>query len=144
MTVLPLSIPESVANGGANFKVTVGYGDFSAAGTTETLDLLATGGAVNLPAGTRVKLVKVYTTTTFAGTSLTALVVDVGDGSDADRLGDVCDILTNGAALPATITEVDHLYASADTVDGAFTSTGCNLDSLTAGSVDFYFRIILP
>lgn len=144
MTVLPLSIQESVAHNGANYKVTINYDDFSAAGTTETIVALADADGNNLPAGTKVRLMQAETTTTFAGTSLSALVVDVGDGGDVDRLGDVCNVLTAGFALGTTITDNDHLYASADTVDAAFTSTGCNLDSLTAGSLDLYFRVTLP
>jgi len=143
MTVIPLSITEAVAQDGANFIVTVDYSDFSAAATTETLNLLADDG-VNLPANSVVELKSIKTTTAFAAAGLTNLTVNVGDGGTAARFASAADIDAAGYAAVSGLTRQDYQYTSADTVDGAFTATGANLSTLTAGQVQFLFRVILP
>ena len=121
---------------GCNTEVVVDYTDLSdTAGTTKTL-------TVSVDAGKQVTGGPHVLVTDFAGPSISSLVYTVGDGDDADHY------LTS-TEVEETGTEIDHkagtgttqAYTGSDTVDLAFTATGANLDTLTAGKLKVYLNI---
>lgn len=141
MEIITLSQNEQAAYGGATHLVKVVSTDLTAAATTQTLPILPASGT--LPAGTIVECIGHRCVTAFAGTSITAVTLQVGDGSDTDRLCTAAldDLIATGyTAVPRSVTTQPFAFGSADAVDALFTATGANLSALTAGEVHILLR----
>lgn len=143
MQILPLVGPET--SRGATHVIKLTYADLTdTAATTKTMPILpaATG---TLPAGTICACIGHRCVTAFAGTSITAVTLEIGDGGDVDRLCTAAldDLIAAGyTAVPASVTTQPFAFASADTIDAKFTATGANLSVLTAGEVHIFLRVI--
>jgi hypothetical protein len=141
MEIRTLSQNEQAAYGGATHIVKVDRFDLTAAATTQTLPILPAVG--NLPAGTIVECIGHRVVTAFAGPSITAVTLQVGDGGDTDRLCTAAldDLIAVGfTAVPRSVTTQPFCLAAADAVDALFTATGANLSVLTAGEVHILLR----
>lgn len=117
-------------------KYTVDYTDIQTAATTNTATLLS------LPAKTLIEFVIIKHSTAFAGGSISALTVDVGDATDADELIAAFDVVQAVAEGASQITSAPYIgaFASATNIVATFTATGDNLDQLTQGSVDIWIK----
>lgn len=142
MQVIPLVGPET--SKGATHVVKLTYADLTdTAATTKTVPILPAASGT-LPAGTVVECLGHRCVTAFAGTSITAVTLQVGDGGDTDRLCTAAldDLIAAGyTAVPRSVTTQPFAFASADTVDALFTATGANLSALTAGEVHIFLRV---
>lgn len=136
---------ESAAVTGCNYEAVIDYTDLSdTAGTTKTL-------TVTIPADHWVRGGFHVLETDFSGPSISSLVYTVGDGSDADLFMTSTEIEVSGTEIDgkgptpgsgAVATPTGKHYASADTIDIAFTATGANLDTLTAGKMRYFFSLV--
>lgn len=141
MEIRTLSQNEQAAYGGATHIVKVVSTDLTAAATTQTLPILPATGT--LPAGTIVECIGHRVVTAFAGPSISAVTLQVGDGGDTDRLctSALDDLIAAGfTAVPRSVTTQPFCLASADAIDALFTATGANLSVLTAGEVHILLR----
>lgn len=136
---------ESAAILGCNYEVVIDYTDLSdTAGTTKTL-------TVTIPADSWVRGGFHLLETDFAAPSISSMVYTVGDGSDADLFMTSTQVEVSGTVVDgkgpvpgsgAVATPTGKHYASADTLDIAFTATGANLSTLTAGKMRYYFSLV--
>lgn len=142
MDVVKLPL-ETQALLGANYAAIIDYTDLSdTAGLTKTL-------TTNIPANAMVQGVCHTLIEDFVSATASSLVYTVGDGSDAD-------FHLTSTQLEQSDTEIDlkvhtpgsgasaegKVYTAADTLDFAFTAVGGNLNTLTAGKLIFYFRMV--
>jgi hypothetical protein len=128
---------ETQALTGCNTEIVVDYTDLSdTAGTSKTLTVaVANGQAVT--AGPHILM------TDFAGPSISSLVYTVGDGDDADHYLTSTEVEVSGTEVDYKLgTGVSKLYTIADTIDLAFTASGANLNTLTAGKLKVYVNIL--
>jgi hypothetical protein len=119
-------------------KVTIAYTAISTASTTNTVTLLALA-ARQMVAGLVIKH-----STAFAGTSITALTVTVGDSVGgttfySDALFSLTQAVSNTTFLVSNVQALASFAGS--NLTATFTATGANLSALTAGSVDFYVAL---
>lgn len=135
MEVLNLGAADQLAFD-ATHLVKVKYTDLTAAATTQTLALLS------LRAGHMVKSVYARVKTAFAGPSISAATVQVGDGSDTDRNLAAGSVFAAGYLSIQPATTGPSTFAAADTLDALFTATGANWSVGTAGEVWFFIRIV--
>jgi hypothetical protein len=121
---------------GCNTEVVVEHTDLSdTAGTTKTL-------TVSVDAGKQVTGGPHILVTDFAGPSISSLVYTVGDGDDADHYLTSTEVEETGTEIDyKSGTGTSKAYTGSDTVDLAFTATGANLDTLTAGKLKVYLNI---
>lgn len=121
---------------GCNTEVVVEHTDLSdTAGTTKTL-------TVSVDAGKQVTGGPHVLVTDFAGPSISSLVYTVGDGDDADHYLTSTEVEVSGTEIDYKAgTGVSKAYTGSDTVDLAFTASGANLDTLTAGKLKVYLNI---
>ena len=118
--------------------ITVGFADLTTAGTSQAVDISAT-----VPANAVITDVWCDLDTVFAGGTISAMVVQLGDAGDPNGYMADTDVFT-GATLGLTY------VAGAQTERGwkeaahgliaTFTSTAGNVDTSTTGSVIVYFR----
>ena len=129
-------------------KFTITYADLTDSDTSEDEALFT------IPAGGMVTDVYAYVRTAFAGGSVSACTIAIGD-TDADALAEEHDVLGTGAAAwilegqdgtdkgtdlynTTDKTRTNMIYTSATDLIAEFTSTTDDLDNLTAGSIDVY------
>lgn len=147
MTVTQVDL-NTTAKYGHTHKITVSYTDIQTAATTKTLAIFPDPtSSTSTLVGLSVAVLSINVTTAFAGTSITALTLAIGDGNDTDRLCTTAcqdaDLLTAaGTSVLGRFITAPYTYNSADTVDALFTATGANTSALTAGSVDIYVRAV--
>jgi hypothetical protein len=113
------------------------------AAVTKTMPILPVAGTY--PAGTMMECIGLIIVTPFIGAALSALTLQVGDGTDPDRLctAALANLLVGGySAMPRSVGTQPFVFASADTIDALVTATGANLTALTAGEVAILLRII--
>lgn len=108
-------------------EVTLAYGDFSAAGLTNTINALL------LPAKSVVMAVKGRVGTAFAGSGISALAFNVGITGTDDKYISALDGTSAGNDSDLT-GSVEADSSTTQTVVKA-TATGANLDQLTQGSL---------
>lgn len=94
---------------------------------------------VTVPAGFRVERCAINVATAFAFAPGT-LVAVVGDGSDTDRYFASTDIKT-AAWTENTASTKPYIYNAADTIDIIVTAGAGALTSVTAGSLEIYFKM---
>jgi len=127
---------------------TVGFADLTAAATTQVIAFDNV-----LPAGAIVVAASVDLPTDFAGPSITAMTVDVGD-ADADRFINLTDIFTGAGPLVESQADVgvgldrslagDAIIPAAVTPDLLFTATGANVSAATSGAMTANIYYTLP
>ena len=138
---------EAAAILGSTHEVVIDYTDLSdTAGTGKTL-------TVTIPAGSWVRggAHVLETDFTDGAATMSSLVYTVGDGGDADLYMTSTEVETTGTEIDykaptpgsgAVARETGKVYASADTLDIAFTATGANLSTLTGGKLRYYFALV--
>lgn len=132
-----LSYEENIASAFTH-RWTIPYTDLTAAALTQTFQLYPSTG--NLVVGTQVRMVGVRVGSLFAGP--TTVVLDVGNSGAAGAYGNAIDVkgVTAGdwvlMFLNTTPASVGN-YLTAK-----FTSTGTNVNTCTAGSLEVYFQIL--
>ncbi len=116
------------------------HADLTASATVQTISLA-------VKAGQQVRGVANKLHTAFSGGSASALVLDVGDGTNDDGYIDAESIKTGGNAygpdqLDAEAGMLGKVYAVDDNIDFNFTATGANVDTFTAGDIEVFFQIL--
>lgn len=115
-------------------KYTIGYADIAAAATTDTETILA------LPQNTVIEMLVIKASEAFAGGSISALTMDIGDATDADELAASFDLVAAVSATNFQIISAPYVQFTTTNIIASFTATGDNLDQLTAGSVDIWIK----
>lgn len=136
---------EAAAVTGCNYEVVIDFNDFTdTAATSKTL-------TVTIPADHWVRGGFHILETDFAAPSISTMTYTVGDGSDADLFMTSTEVETSGTEIDgkgptpgsgAAATPTGKYYASADTLDIAFSATGANVDTLTAGKMRYFFSMV--
>ena len=126
----------------------VGFADLTAAAVTQTIAF-----DDELPAGAIVVAASVDLPTDFAGPSITAMTVDVGD-ADVDRFINLTDIFTAAGPLVESQADAgvgldrslagDAIIPTAVTPDLLFTATGANVNVATSGAMTANIYYTLP
>ena len=113
-------------------RYTIPYGDLTTEATSEAETLFT------LNPYSAILGVRIHATTAFAGTSVTAMTVSVGSSVvGATGFASAYDIFqTVGDTVIQESSQFQAGTIAASTVQATFTSTGENMDVLTAGSVD--------
>ena len=124
---------------GCNTEVVVDYTDLSdTAGTTKTLTVAVDAGKL-VTGGPHI----LSTTFTDGAATMSSLAYVVGDGGDPDRYLTTTEVEETGTEVTYKAgTGTSNAYTGVDTVDLAFTATGANLDTLTAGKLKVYLNIV--
>lgn len=123
-------------------KVTIPFSSLTAAGLTQTLTVLA------LSARQAVLGIVVKHSVAFAATSLTALTLTLGDSAQnatyySATPFDCKQTVSNTAFQAVNVVSLGSFAGS--NLQAAFTATGANLNTLSAGSVDFDIcTVLLP
>lgn len=114
---------------------------FTDADTSDTVTVCT------IPANSVIFSIRMVLVEQFVGTSLTDMDITIGDGTDADGFmteamnltsDTVGDVYATRGALWNTDQGQGFFYtASSETIVATATSTGCNLNDLTAGTVRF-------
>lgn len=133
----------------ATHKVILDYADVAAlgAGTSGTIAIFPRSGT--FAAGTTFRFAGLNLTTTFdaSDTSINSLLIEIGDGSDTDRLLTQTELAVDGTEIlfkvEGAVTQ-PYSYLVADTVDAKFTVAGGaspTLAEITSGQVEIYFHV---
>lgn len=113
-------------------KYTVGYADLQTAATTKTNNLWS------VPAGMIFEAAIVEITTAFAGTSISALVADIGITGTATKYITAHNMLALGNS--GTFTPAIEIRSAATQITIKATATGANLSALSQGSLDVWVK----
>lgn len=117
-------------------QTTVTYTDYSAAATSEAITL------ITLSENQVLKSLVLKTTTAFAGTGITAAEVKVGISGDTGKILFYYDV---AAAVANTNFEVaqgpEPAFGGSKTILITLTTTGANIDQLTAGVLQVHYEI---
>ena len=125
----------TVTTGGGNWTVNGSNAGALAASTSQTITLANNA----IPAGGQITALRVKHSTSFSGTSITALTVSLGDGTTSNIYAPAFDVYQtagntvfydDGGAFASTAAQ-HSLYAT-------FTSTGADLSAISAGAVDIW------
>lgn len=123
--------------------LTVPFGSLTTAGTTQSFNIGAT-----IPANARVLGTEAYAVTPFAGGSISAMKLDVGEAGDAQSLikqADVFAAAVDGQSNTRPLGNAPNkLYAAGVQLVAKFTSTGANVNAATSGTVtiDVLFAVL--
>ena len=131
----------------------ISHGDLTDADTSQDITLFT------IPAGARVVDVWAYVSTAFAGGSVSACTLAIGD-TDKDGLAEEHDILGTGNGVwilegqngtdkgdylyDDTVFMRAKIYTSATAIGAQIVSTTDDLDNITAGDIDVYILYSLP
>lgn len=128
------SLPDAVP---AWFKFFVEHSDFTAAATTQDIEL------VNVPAGTVVEAVLVRHTQSFGGGGITAYTLSVGVTGDLTRYIGATNVFAAPGQVLALVAAANQLTSStaATSVRVAAVSTTANLNAATAGIAEIYVKL---
>lgn len=117
--------------------VTLSYTSFQAASTVSTVD------ARTLPSNRTLFSLIVKHSTSFSGTPISNVVVDVGISGDATKFINAFDV-DQATAAAAQDSAMAIYYPAADTaIQVRMTSVGGDLSNLTAGTVVLYFQELI-
>ena len=118
-------------------SIRITHEDLTTAGTSQTLNA-----SFPVKAGQQVRAVAYKLHTAFSGGSLSAFVIDVGDGDDTDGYIDNVDVFTGAGAFGPGVDGVmtGKTYAANDNIDFKFTGSH-NVDTATAGDIEIFFNI---
>jgi hypothetical protein len=124
------------AAGSAWTKITIAYTDFTAAATTQTINLFT------LASGAAVTGIFMEPKTAFAGTGITAYTVSVGLSGDNQKYAENYDVFTAVGATRFGNFDGHRVESVGGTTQITITaiSTGGNLNAGSAGSVDVYYK----
>lgn len=137
---------ETAAILGSTHEVVIDSDDLTAAGTTQTL-------TVTIPAGSWVRggAHVLETEFTDGGATIGTVSYTVGDDDDADLYMTSTQVEASGTVVTykaptpgagAVARETGKVYASADTLDIAFTANAGELANLTGGKLRYYFALV--
>ena len=116
-------------------KISVSAADLASEGGASTTSTLG------LPAGSVIHAVKIKHSAAFAGGSLSALTVQVGNVGDPDKYAAPFNLMQ---APGADVLAVNNTIGVDTNVYATFTATGDTLDHLTNGAVDVWVLTSLP
>lgn len=139
--VAQLGVATGASAGPSWAKYTFTHTAFQTAATTNTITLFS------LPAKNMIHQVIIKHSTAFAGTSITAYTINVGDAGNSTRFAQPFNVLQVVGDTARSITQVDDIesFVGDTPIQITATSTGANLNASTAGSVDVWvLASILP
>lgn len=145
MTITQVDIMEATRRGYSHI-ITVNYTDLTDADTAQTIAIFPdpTSGTSQLTEK-EVKCVGIDIATPFVATSMTNMTIIVGDDGNDDRFftAALADLVANTGfySTPWSVSTQPYTYKAANTVDAIFSSTGANLNTLTAGQVKIYLLV---
>lgn len=144
MNIKQVDILEAAVRGYTHI-VTIDYTDLTDADTAQTIAILPDPtSATSQLVEKEVSCVGIDITTPFAASGLTDMTIIIGDDGNDDRFFTAALANLNGSgfySVPAAVTTQPYTYKAANTVDAIFTSTGANLDTLTAGEVKLFLKV---
>lgn len=126
------------------FKVTIDTSDLTDAATSQAVSLGTDDAGNSFPANARVIGATCHVLTAFAGGSVSALTMQVGDAADPNELLVATDMTATGFTDAPGVYTPWTLEATAYAGLATFTSTDDNLDALTAGKVEVYIHYFKP
>jgi len=136
----------------ATHKVVLTYTDVAALGAsaTGTIPLIPTSGT--FPAGTVARFagLQLITAFDFSDTGITSLLIEVGDGSDTDRLLTQTELAVDGTEIfykASAASTQPYAYLVADSIDALFTAANGGTPTLaecTSGEVHLYLHVTDP
>lgn len=134
------SLPTTMAGASASptwVKYTFAYTALSAAATSNAVTI------DSLPAGGVIHAIKIKHSTAFAGTGITAYTIGVGTGGSTTLTSDynVFQTVASNTFYMADTTLATYDNTSTTTIQVIAKSTGANLSSATAGSVDIWLLV---
>lgn len=106
----------------------VGIADLDAEATTDTVVL------TDIPSDANVTRCKLIPQAYFTGGSISAMTLQVGDGTDADHFVTATNVFDTTTLGTATGTQGAGIGGTPGTVTCTFTSTSDDVDAATAGS----------
>lgn len=132
--VLNLSTYLSPAPMWVKVGVAIPFQIFQTAATTINVNLFT------LPIGGIIHGVKIKHSTAFAGTSITAVTLSVGIAGTVAKYASAFDVFqaVSGTAFQLSNTFGAESMTATTQMTATMTSTGANLSSLTAGTVDIW------
>lgn len=116
-------------------KYSFSYTDFSTAATTNEVEL------VELAAKETLEVVIAKSTTAFSGGSVSAVTLDCGITGELDRYFGPYDLFAAvGNTNFENVAQNNEVYFTTQSVKLRMTSTGDDLDALTAGAFDVWVK----
>lgn len=142
MKIIPLT-PQEKLSTGYTHKIIVTNADIpdAASGTKSTLKIFPRGAAV-LPIGTAVRRAGWAVPTSFAGGSLSAMTVSLGDGSSDTALVAAGSVLTGQTPITYKEAAPAKVYLATDVLNAVFTPTGDKANAATGGELDVFLDIV--
>ena len=149
MKLIPLPL-ETVALTGFTHKVIITHADVAALGSGTSAALAIFPSSGTFPAGTAVFNAALNLTTAFdaSDAAVNSLLVEVGDGTDPNRIIDQTEIAADGTEIlfaASLVATKPYAYLAADTLDATFTVAGGGsptLAEVNAGELEIYLQIV--
>lgn len=118
-------------------KVTLTFSSFSTAATTNSITL------ASLVAAGVIHAVKIKHSTAFSGGSITAYTISVGVSGNTSKYASAFDVFqtTGNTVFQFSNSVGTENHGAATTIQATATSTGGNLNTATAGSVDIWLLV---
>ncbi len=132
------SAAAAAAAGSSFLKLQFAYTDFQTASLTNSLTIQS------LLASQMLRHIIVKPQTTFAGTAITVLTLQVGILGDLGKFIDNFDLLAVASSTNFEIAEAAYIddWLAAKNILVTLTAVGANLSALTAGALDIQYRTI--
>ena len=116
-------------------KTELTFADLITAGTSQPTNLIpVVSGMLVVRVGFRLRI-------PFSGGAATALTLSLGDAGSAARYLAALSIWGAAAPIAAAGSNAFFAYTAAENFRAVFTSTGANLNTITAGKVDVYVTL---
>lgn len=141
--------PTDAARHFATHRITLDYADVAALGASATGTIAIVPASGTFPIGTAFRFagLRLVTAFDFSDTGITSLLVEIGDGTDTDRLLAQTEIAVDGTEityyLEGKVTQ-PYVYTAADTVDAKFTAANGGtplLSECTSGEVEILLYV---
>lgn len=141
--------PTDAARHFATHRITIDYADVAALGAsaTGTLPIIPATGTFAAGTAFRFAGLRLVTAFDFSDTGITSLLVEIGDGSDTDRLMAQTEIAVDGTEITyyveGKVTQ-PYVYTAADSVDAKFTAANGGsplLSEATSGELEILLYV---
>lgn len=141
--------PTDAARHFATHRITLDYADVAALGASATGTIAIVPASGTFPIGTAFRFagLRLVTAFDFSDTGITSLLVEIGDGTDTDRLLAQTEIAVDGTEITYYIegkVTQPYVYTAADTVDAKFTAANGGtplLSECTSGEVEILLYV---
>jgi hypothetical protein len=117
-------------------KVELTFADLTTAGLTQATNLIA------LLSGMLIERVGFRLRTNFSGGGATSLTLQLGDAGSANRFLAAQSIWGASSPIAAAGGQTFFAYTAAENFRVTFTSVTANLNTITAGKVDVYVKLV--